>query len=202
MFQEKLFKYFVFLLLITQSYSSPIVIDFNDNVPSPMSPITPFIPKTVCLLPPELGYTGDVKFIEECATLGRYQTVPLPGNVFHKLGSHPVVCCTQPLPKSSICVESDPWCPNYKAPEPVSVDDQLEQQLEQPTHLETDNDETIPFVTDPPVLIQEIRGQNVDSRCMIWSKPYIFFLNAFFEIWSTPDMSFLFCIHFYLECSR
>ena len=128
-----------FVFLITTSSSSPIVQDFNAADAS-----SPFIPKSFCLLPPELGYTGEVKFIEDCSSLARYQTVPLPGDFYRKLGTHPVVCCPQLLPNSSICFETDAWCPNYKAPEPVSFDYQLEQ-LQNYEDSYNDYDENIPF---------------------------------------------------------
>eukprot|EP00091_Calanus_sinicus_P019522 TRINITY_DN4932_c0_g1_i5.p1 TRINITY_DN4932_c0_g1~~TRINITY_DN4932_c0_g1_i5.p1 ORF type:complete len:448 (+),score=93.77 TRINITY_DN4932_c0_g1_i5:138-1481(+) len=167
MLKENLFKYFVScVFLIKPTTSSPIVTDFDAFAAD-----APFIPKSFCLLPPELGYTGEVKFIEDCPSLERYQTVPLPGDFFRKLGTHPVVCCPQHLPNSSICFESDAWCPNYKPPEPVSFE-LTEDQLEQLANLEDsynnnydyENIENIPVVTDPPVLIQEIPTM-ADKQC-------------------------------------
>ena len=64
---------------------------------------TPFIPKDFCLLPPELGNAGAVKLLEECSTLDRFQTIPLPAQYNQKLGTHPIVCCPEMLPNSSIC---------------------------------------------------------------------------------------------------
>ena len=80
----------IFVLYFIQlSNSSPIVQDFN-------------IPWNFCLLPPELDYVGTVKFVEDCPSLDRYKTIPIPGDYRHKLGTHPVVCCPKYLPESSI----------------------------------------------------------------------------------------------------
>ena len=162
MLEENLFKFLVsWVFLISPSTSSPIVLDFDASAAS-----NPFIPKSFCLLPPELGYTGEVKFIEDCSSLARYKTVPLPGDFLRKLGTHPVVCCPQHLPNSSICFESDAWCPNYKAPEPVSFE-LTDYQLEQLKNVEdsyNDYDENIPVVTDRPVFIQEI-PKMADNQC-------------------------------------
>merc|ERR1712106_180145 len=124
------FSAVILIFLIHPSYLSPIVTDFDANAAS-----NPFIPSNFCLLPPELGYTGEVKFIEDCPSLGRYETIPLPGDFYRKLGTHPVVCCPQLLPNSSICFESDAWCLNYKAP--VKLTDEQIAQLQNP---QSDND--------------------------------------------------------------
>ena len=91
----------IFVLYFVQLISnpSPIVLGF-DNIA---------FPDNFCLLPPELDYIGTVKFVEDCPSLDRYKTIPLPGDFFHKLGTHPVVCC----PK---------YLHNYKLPEPVEQD--------------------------------------------------------------------------------
>jgi len=155
------FSAVILIFLIQPSYLSPIVTDFDAYAAS-----NPFIPSNFCLLPPELGYTGEVKFIEDCQSLGRYQTIPLPGDFFRKLGTHPVVCCPQHLPESSICFESDAWCPNYKPPEAASFE-YTEDQLAQLANIEYeyDNDD-IPIVTDPSILIQEI-PKMADNQCQL-----------------------------------
>ena len=89
----------IFVLYFIQlSNSSPIVQDFDYTAAS-----TPFIPIDFCLLPPELGYAGTNKFVEDCPSLDRYKTIPIPGDYCRqKLGTHPVVCCPKNLPESSI----------------------------------------------------------------------------------------------------
>merc|ERR1719347_1095020 len=136
------------LYFIQLSTSSPIVLDFDNTAAT-----TPFIPNNFCLLPPELDYTGIVKFVEDCPSLDRYKTIPLPGDFFRKLGTHPVVCCPQYLPESAICFESDAWCPNYKHPQPGDYDS-TDAQSEQLQAIE--DYDYIPVVTDPPITIQEI----------------------------------------------
>ena len=50
--------------------------------------------------------------------VARFSTVPKPlTDEFSAFGVHPVVCCPEPLPDSSICFPSDPWCQTYEAPE-------------------------------------------------------------------------------------
>eukprot|EP00092_Neocalanus_flemingeri_P019183 GFUD01020782.1.p1 GENE.GFUD01020782.1~~GFUD01020782.1.p1 ORF type:complete len:726 (+),score=150.54 GFUD01020782.1:33-2210(+) len=145
------------VFLITSGLSSPVItpIDLGDN-------IDPFIPSNFCLLSPELGYTGEVKFIEDCQSLGRYQTIPLPGDFYRKLGTHPIVCCPQLLPNSSICFESDAWCLNYKQPKPVTFSQEEIAQLQQAQT--NSNEEQIPIVTDPTVQVQEI-PKMADKEC-------------------------------------
>jgi len=84
-----------------------ITLCFNDGTPEgiPKSPFVP--PKDFCLLPPELGYSGEVKFIEDCVNLEWFETVPLPGHFHHKLGIHPVVCCPHSLPKLPTVYDDD-----------------------------------------------------------------------------------------------
>jgi len=134
------------------------VLDFDNTAAT-----TPFIPNNFCLLPPELDYTGIVKFVEDCPSLDRYQTIPLPGDFFRKLGTHPVVCCPKYLPESSICFESDAWCPNYKPPEPVEYD-LTDYQNEQLAAIKEYDDDYIPIVTDPTITIQEIPKMG-DNEC-------------------------------------
>ena len=144
MLEEKLFKYlFSFIFLLSQSFCSPIVTTIDATAAS-----IQFIPKGFCLLPPEQGYSGEIKFIEDCSSLGRFQMVPLPGNTFQKFGTHPIVCCPQHLSNSAICFESDGWCPNYKPPvyEPEDLN-----KIED----ENNEDESIPLVTDPTLKIKE-----------------------------------------------
>jgi len=142
---------------IKLSSSSPIVTDFD-----PASAHNNFIPSNFCLLPPELGFNGNVAFIEDCPSLQRYKTIPLPGDFFRKLGTHPVVCCPEYLPESAICFESDAWCPNYKPPQPVDYD-YTDAQSEQLQAIEEDYD-YIPVVTDPIITIQELPKMS-DNEC-------------------------------------
>ena len=131
------------IFLLAPCSSSPIVTKSRIEAAN-----GPLIPNKLCLLPPELGNKGEVKFLEDCSSLGRYQTVPLPGDFSHKLGTHTVVCCPQDLPKSSICFASDVWCPSFKAPDYQAND------LKKIEKLNNDY-ENIPEFTYPSIWIQE-----------------------------------------------
>ena len=126
--QTEFFLCVIYFIKLTSSF--PIVQDFD-----PSSAGRPLIPKNFCLLPQELGGQGDVTFVEDCPSLQRYKTIPLPGDFIHKLGTHPVVCCPKYLPESSICFESDAWCPNYKPPR-FGDNDLTGVQSEQPKTIE------------------------------------------------------------------
>jgi hypothetical protein len=142
-----------FFFLIDLSLSSPVFRAFDTTYNSV------FIPKDFCLLPPELGYSGVVKFIEDCQSLDRYQTIPIPGDFFHKLGTHPVVCCPEILPKSSLCFASDAWCPTYEDPVPIKLTQEQEPQKDN-----RDEEENIPTVTEITYQVQEIPKMS-DHEC-------------------------------------
>ena len=43
---------------------------------------------------------GNAMFLEDCDTLGEFETVPQPAvDMFNHFGVHPVVCCPQPIPE-------------------------------------------------------------------------------------------------------
>jgi len=152
--RQNIFTLLIFFsLCVSSSFCSPIV-----SVLDPTSEITPFIPAAFCLLPPELDYEGSVKFLEDCESLGRYETLPLPASAYSKLGTHPVVCCPKVLPESAICFESDAWCPNFKPPPKVEV--------EIPQDYDSDGYEDIPQVNETPFFIQETPKMS-DKQCSV-----------------------------------
>ena len=81
--------------------------------------VNPNIPDNVCLLPPELDYSGTVKLLEDCPTLGQYPAppVPIPAPTSQKLGVHPSVCCPKYRSPNVWCTPDDPWCPTYEPPD-------------------------------------------------------------------------------------
>eukprot|EP00092_Neocalanus_flemingeri_P070336 GFUD01086316.1.p1 GENE.GFUD01086316.1~~GFUD01086316.1.p1 ORF type:complete len:596 (-),score=125.76 GFUD01086316.1:106-1893(-) len=75
----------------------------------------PFIPKDFCILPPDYGTQGTAKFIEECDSLDQYEYLPIPGSIYQKVGTHPIVCCPRKIYKDDfICFPTDAWCPIYE----------------------------------------------------------------------------------------
>merc|ERR1719295_2070286 len=90
-------------ILLSVLFISTSALTSEDN------PIYPHIPRDFCLLPPELEYEGQVKFLEDCETLDTYPTLPMPGSSYYKKGTHPIVCCPKhtPNPMSSIQESTD-----------------------------------------------------------------------------------------------
>merc|ERR1712038_504761 len=102
---------FFLLLLSLEAWAVPVVHrrtgcpNYELNVDSPDQ----------CYLPPKLGGFGTRKFLEDCEGLERFKTVPKPlFDHSNSFGVHPVVCCPKPLPSSSTCFPSDPWCETYE----------------------------------------------------------------------------------------
>jgi len=146
------------VLLVSYAGTSPIVTVFEETISA-----SPYIPSNFCLLPPELGTEGNVTFLEDCPSLDRYETIPLPAGDYSKFGTHPVVCCPKVLPESSICFDSDPWCPTYKKPEPVDYSQYSDQLSEYP---DDDDYDGIPIQTQQPIFVQDI-PKMADKECRV-----------------------------------
>jgi len=97
------------ILLVSTNPSPVPIIDTISKVPTNPPPLN----EDYCYLYPELGFGGNLTYLEDCPSLERYAKVPMPGKPYEKLGVHPVVCCPQYIPDSTICFPSDPWCPTY-----------------------------------------------------------------------------------------
>ena len=151
MFRQKVFVVtFLVLMLINPSSLTPIVATSAPNTDNGV-----FVPAGFCLLPPELGNNGSIKFLEDCQSLDRFEILPLPGNSFYKYGTHPVVCCPKVLLKSSICFESDPWCPSYKPPQLVSEEFNV---------TTVENGDEIPILSKPDIFVQQ-QPKMSDKQC-------------------------------------
>jgi len=99
----------VFCLFIKSSgfLASPIVF------PAIIEPSC--FPMDFCLLPPEYGTQGQVRFLEDCNSLDQYEYLPMPGPGYQKLGTHALVCCPKKIHKEDfICLPTDAWCPSYE----------------------------------------------------------------------------------------
>jgi len=76
--------------------------------------------KGFCYIPREYSGKsgGEAKFLEDCATLGEYRTVPKPEeDQFYYFGVHPVVCCPGGYPtKKPIFFPTDPQHEDYVVP--------------------------------------------------------------------------------------
>jgi len=98
------------LFLFSPVHLSPVVFPFvidPDNIPT--------IPQDFCVLTPNFGHSGTIKFVEECQNLDVFPTLPIPGPATQKYGVHPMVCCPK-VSKKSICFPTDAWCPTYVKP--------------------------------------------------------------------------------------
>ena len=117
--------YNLVFLVVRQVIPAPVVSEFSNDI-SPESPES-------CVLPKRLGLAGEDlgrrTFLEDCPGLGeckardyilhsispeRFNKLPKPlTSIDHLFGVHPVICCPEPLPTSSICFESDAFCADY-----------------------------------------------------------------------------------------
>merc|ERR1719186_2126160 len=101
---------YIFLWPVSFLCASPIRFPVDQRIFT-----NPMIPKDFCILPPDYGTQGTVKFIAECDSLDQYTYLPIPGQVYQKFGTHPVVCWPKKIYKDDfICFPSDAWCPIYK----------------------------------------------------------------------------------------
>jgi hypothetical protein len=68
-----------------------------------------------CDLSPELGFSGNAKYIQDCESL-RLVNIPKPANVEQRAGIQSVICCPRNVKDNAICFPSDPFCPSYSPP--------------------------------------------------------------------------------------
>jgi len=108
---EGLLRLILAAAMVGRALPSPIFLKLDPSIA-----LNPVIPKDYCSLYPELGYEGNVTFIEDCRSLDRFPIFPMPGDPSRKLGVHTVVCCPRYLPPTAICFPSDAWCPTYVPP--------------------------------------------------------------------------------------
>eukprot|EP00092_Neocalanus_flemingeri_P037709 GFUD01041055.1.p1 GENE.GFUD01041055.1~~GFUD01041055.1.p1 ORF type:complete len:698 (+),score=145.05 GFUD01041055.1:85-2178(+) len=100
----------IILCQVSLLCASPIQFPVDNNILA-----NPFIPKDFCILPPDYGTQGSTKFLEECDSLDQFDSLPIPGQNYQKLGTHPIVCCPPKIYKEDfICFPTDAWCPIYK----------------------------------------------------------------------------------------
>merc|ERR1719450_1865134 len=97
----------IFAGLSSNVMASPIV---ENTTPKSQS-----LPTQFCLLPPNLGIQGSMKFLKDCDMVEAFENLPKPAEFTDLYGIHPKICCPpKKISREKICFSSDAWCPTYE----------------------------------------------------------------------------------------